>query len=361
MNTPNALKDYYIAYFDILGYKQYFIENPDKINVFLESINGCITEFIARTKIANQNIDNLNMAGTGKLEYKLFSDNVLICYSPEKIDDVSFIAFLKITAEIQDMFINRYQLFIRGGVTIGKLSFNENYIFGAGLIRAVELEGKAKSPRIIVDNNLLCLLSDNDIDTVPASCVDCSKYKGCSKHKQQLQEELVFRTIRNSAIRKDADGEWYISYLDETNSSVVIFEQIEAGLPYNTEIITQEMILYYRNNKDDFIAQNTEYCISRLHNHRKVLFEKATRYGYYTDMDFSKPNVSQHIQERQNVICKYKWAVDYHNSICDQFKHHDLKIGYELANMPIMLHDVTWVVGMRIIEAPDHISEVHPT
>ena len=33
--NPNPIKSYYIAYFDILGYKEFFQDNPDKVSSFL--------------------------------------------------------------------------------------------------------------------------------------------------------------------------------------------------------------------------------------------------------------------------------------------------------------------------------------
>lgn len=43
---PNPIKEYYIAYFDILGYKEFFRQHPDKVPALLNSIH----EAIQRTK-----------------------------------------------------------------------------------------------------------------------------------------------------------------------------------------------------------------------------------------------------------------------------------------------------------------------
>ena len=34
-NEPKPIKDYYIAYFDILGYKEFFRNSPEKVPDFL--------------------------------------------------------------------------------------------------------------------------------------------------------------------------------------------------------------------------------------------------------------------------------------------------------------------------------------
>ena len=61
-----------------------------------------------------------------------------------------FLTFITIVADIQRNFILQYDLFLRGGITIGTLSFNDDFIFGQGLIDAVALEEKAVYPRIII-------------------------------------------------------------------------------------------------------------------------------------------------------------------------------------------------------------------
>ena len=37
-------KEFYIAYFDLLGYKDYFIKHPDNVLSFFESIKNAIKE-----------------------------------------------------------------------------------------------------------------------------------------------------------------------------------------------------------------------------------------------------------------------------------------------------------------------------
>ena len=66
-----------------------------------------------------------------------------------------FLTFLAIIADIQRNFVLRYGLFLRGGITIGELSFNEDFVFGKGLIDAVALEETAIYPRIIMGQAVL--------------------------------------------------------------------------------------------------------------------------------------------------------------------------------------------------------------
>lgn len=44
--NPNPIKEYYIAYFDILGYQAFFKETPEKIPELLNSIHSAITNTV---------------------------------------------------------------------------------------------------------------------------------------------------------------------------------------------------------------------------------------------------------------------------------------------------------------------------
>ena len=54
-------------------------------------------------------------------------------------------------ALLQLRFLEKYSILIRGSITKGDVFLNDNIIFGEGLLRAVELEGQAIFPRIILD------------------------------------------------------------------------------------------------------------------------------------------------------------------------------------------------------------------
>ena len=41
-SEPNPIKEYYIAYFDILGYKEFFETQPEKVAGFLQIIHEAI-------------------------------------------------------------------------------------------------------------------------------------------------------------------------------------------------------------------------------------------------------------------------------------------------------------------------------
>ena len=52
-NTANPIKEYYIAYFDILGYKAFFEGTPEKAPEFLNIVNSAISNTLATINSAN--------------------------------------------------------------------------------------------------------------------------------------------------------------------------------------------------------------------------------------------------------------------------------------------------------------------
>ena len=150
------IKEYYIAYFDLLGYKDFFKTKPEQAEQFLEYINSAIHSM----GMYMQEIGTSFIAGelaNIQIKKKIFSDNVLLCLEVGETSNecVRLLAFMATVADIQLNFILQYGLFLRGGITKGTLSFNEEFVFGQGLIDVVGMEEQAKYPRIIISQNII--------------------------------------------------------------------------------------------------------------------------------------------------------------------------------------------------------------
>lgn len=161
--TPNQIKEYYIAYFDILGYQQFFYESPEKAPEFLNTIHSVISN----TKQYLQSVNGSLLASQYvklHIQSKIFSDNILLCIEVGEnplIEQPRILSFMSIIAEIQRRFIIQYGLFLRGGLTKGKMSINDDYIFGEGLIEVVNMEESTVHPRIAVSNHIISILNQN--------------------------------------------------------------------------------------------------------------------------------------------------------------------------------------------------------
>lgn len=127
--TANPIKEYYIAYFDILGYQAFFKETPEKANEFFNTIHLVITNTI--NYVQSFNVFPLTSQFTNiHIQSKIFSDNILLCI--EVGNDIAkeklrVITFMGIISEIQRKFITEYDLFLRGGFTKGTMSINDDY------------------------------------------------------------------------------------------------------------------------------------------------------------------------------------------------------------------------------------------
>ena len=141
------MKTYYIAYFDILGYKAFFEDEGNNIFEFLESNIKIANDIIRKT---NQDPVFLNM----KFIIKSFSDNFMILIEDKGKSDgyqeVKALSYLMGLFQLR--FLERYKVLVRGSITKGKAYINKNIVFGEGLIHAVSLEEQANFPRIIIDS-----------------------------------------------------------------------------------------------------------------------------------------------------------------------------------------------------------------
>lgn len=158
--------NYYIAYFDILGYKAYFEDKENDIISFLHSIIEISRDFINSTT-PGQVFSNIFIT-------KTFSDNFIIMIEENRYDDYQNVKSLAyIVAILQLRFLEKYNILIRGGITKGNGYVDNNIVFGEGLVRAVQLEETASFPRVIIDEKLFgielcddlcekCIMKDSD-------------------------------------------------------------------------------------------------------------------------------------------------------------------------------------------------------
>ncbi len=165
MNNP--LEDYYICYFDILGYRAYFDNSESSKH----------NKFLASMIIATNSIESVirNTKTPIKINCKTYSDNFLLYAPKHSTNELEMLQlFANIMKKVQVRLLMEEGLLVRGGITIGEFYADDSIVFGEGLIRAVELEEKtAIMPRIIVDKDRFnidisaleskqCLIEDTD-------------------------------------------------------------------------------------------------------------------------------------------------------------------------------------------------------
>lgn len=202
LEKPKATEPRIIAYFDILGYKEFLKDSDNDEYELLSSI---------RTEFSKLNAVNDKYAETNNaLRIKTFSDNVIMAIKPTATsaerNALDFLA--RMICIVQLLFVERHNLLIRGSFLYGNILIDDTMVFGEGLVKAAELEAKdAIYPRIIVDDSITKRFGDS-VFTAPyiAEDHDGKPYLDpfsiidvyCVKH-DTIQ---CLKTIRNNLVHR---------------------------------------------------------------------------------------------------------------------------------------------------------------
>ncbi len=147
-NTRKKYEDYYVAFIDILGFKQ-IIQDYDcnKIyNIFM---------YLKRYSKGHANHNDKIMMAYEDMSFRILSDSIII-FVKVSIKD-SLVAIIDICSRLQFSLLNLEQpVLLRGGIAKGNLYYDNEIIYGNGLVAAYLLENDhAIMPRIIFERNLL--------------------------------------------------------------------------------------------------------------------------------------------------------------------------------------------------------------
>lgn len=314
------IKKYYIAYFDLLGYKSFFEDHPDKVETFLTVIH----EAIQNVKDYIEEVhDSPIVGGLSQMfiQTKVFSDNILLCLETgtTPLEYSRFLTFMAIVADIQRKFVLQYDLFLRGGITIGTISFNDDFIFGQGLIDAVALEEKAVYPRIIIGSTVMDYVLQTHFvksEDLRRACeienrahagerVTDEEFEFCNAILPAYNAEKFYLKWRDVLILKTFDDEIVLNYLYCFDMDQVVDQ------------ITMEQVLELVKTffPDDYqrLGQGSLNQKQLLEQHRTHVIHKINEYGTYNDLDVS---AIKEASKREHILKKYMWVVSFHNYVC---------------------------------------------
>jgi hypothetical protein len=103
-------------------------------------------------------------AAAAGFEVHQFSDSIVIATTYSAAVVARLIA---VVSESQYAAVERHIL-LRGGMALGQHSFNNGFLYSEALVAAFRLEvGKARYPRIIIDENVVKLLSGTEPSRLP--------------------------------------------------------------------------------------------------------------------------------------------------------------------------------------------------
>jgi membrane-associated HD superfamily phosphohydrolase len=243
------------------------------------------------------------------------------------------ISFISIVAEIQRGFILQCGLFLRGGIVIGDISFNNDYVLGQGLVDAVDSEEKAVYPRIIVSRKLVEFLSQNTSYTKEEAEKAISLEEKVKNGEYVNEEDIYFYQRMLSLANKEHtclkisqnllpcwnDGEVFVSYLYHFSARDFLDRDTIKSILNN--IYDTKLSESNKNELSKLIFEdNTENV---LNEHKKQVINELKKYGKYTNLSIDEIKLAE---LREKILKKYVWVMAYHNDMCNKYQSVNNKI-----------------------------------
>lgn len=132
-----------VAFMDILGMRSIVEKITDDESLRLD-LHDCLNH------IKNQErYTQIDSSILSHFEVSVFSDCIVISAPPKDLNSLLYVC-MNLQNELLMLGIA-----LRGGISIGKLTHQDGLVYGAGLVRAYEIESKeANNPRILLDDAL---------------------------------------------------------------------------------------------------------------------------------------------------------------------------------------------------------------
>ena len=319
-------KEYYIAYFDILGYKDFFAHASQEqvyeiVSMIYDGISG-IKSYLG--KFSNFNI--FSIIENIEIKFIGFSDNFTFAMQvgEGQHEIYRLLAFLSIIADIQRNFIINYGLLVRGGIVKSTAYIGENIIQGKGIIEAVSLEHEAVYSQIVIDSSIfsdihrLHFLTDAELKYGGSVQRKINEGLELSSDEQKFMEDIWNRykeeqlalTWKDNILMRSNDEKPFLNYMYNIG---VINYCLEQNIPFN-EI--QDLLQQF-NLQNSFKIPQKGDAESFIQTHKTVLVDKLKRYGSYADVNI---NNQSELYEREKIIKKYIWLWAYHNKVCELYR-----------------------------------------
>lgn len=149
------LRENYVLYFDIQGFKNLMKNTDMDIHKLVEEIKD-----IYRT-CHNEAV----LSDPNHFYIKCFSDNYIVVFNNEDIYS-SLLNLILYASTIQMLFMSKYGLLIRGSIVKGEIFIDEKFVYGKALIDAYTIENRTFYPRIEVDEDIYKYLSQKNINAI---------------------------------------------------------------------------------------------------------------------------------------------------------------------------------------------------
>lgn len=141
----------FIAFVDILGFKN-IVKKASQDEQYQKKVSAILYHI---AKIKTDNYDNEHAQYGKYSDVAVYSDSIVISY-PCELNDDSTLVYLLVDLVYLSLTLARNDIFIRGGVTVGKVIHDKNISWGPAFVSAYEIEEEnAIYPRIIIDKSVI--------------------------------------------------------------------------------------------------------------------------------------------------------------------------------------------------------------
>lgn len=227
-NAANKIKlfPYYVAYMDLLGISD-AIKSEDSED-YLNKIYNLFDDVNKAVSHTNQNHQRI------KVIKKIFSDNIIIAIKKEPFfqditEEIKQYLLVEIVSYLQLLGL-KYFFLIRGGITIGDLYINNDFVYGKGLLESYKLESQnAIFPRIIISEN----------------CMD----------------EFIQNNNIRTYLKKDFDGTCYV---DSFTAYFDLLNDYKNNIKNEMKYIQDFLLSQITNNDDYKIIQKKYWIINKF-------------------------------------------------------------------------------------------------
>lgn len=221
--SKNIYEDKIVAFVDILGFSSLVIQSHNDIQAQNRIMKAL--DIIYRHKKINEHFE---MEKQG-IHITTFSDSVIISY-PLPMDGGLFYIFMDlIHLQLELLAIG---IFIRGGISIGKVYHDDKNVFGPAVNEAYTLESKiANYPRIILSWDTI----KKGINNSPT-------------HQKECDMDIFF-----SVIKKDVDNWFYLDFLKQ-------YQELDNPEVDYYDLLGKARNYLLQNLNDHFLTDFKVYC-----------------------------------------------------------------------------------------------------
>ena len=140
----------YVAFLDILGFKSIIEKKPSIPEEIFRIIRDTRSQLEREKSI--EDIDDEWPEMFNNMLIRIMSDSIVIAVAEKHRDSLAFVVY---ASSILQSKLLEMKILLRGGISKGWMCWDDEITYGAGMVKAYELENEACFPRIIIPGKVI--------------------------------------------------------------------------------------------------------------------------------------------------------------------------------------------------------------